>query len=133
MGNKSNLTPEQMKLKLQEIFAFLRENNLETQRSLEIFGLDYPGQKSTDSLDQFIGNLRKWYEGHDPYADQRMTRSEELERFILGSSSGNPFREGDLEAFNRFKREERERMSRYSGEGPFNRWSRVLGDEPSDA
>ena len=118
-GKQRQFDPEQMKLKLQEIFAFLRENNLETQRSLEIFGLDYPGQKSTDSLDQFIGNLRKWYEGHDPYADQRMTRSEELERFILGSISGNPFREGDLEVFNRYTNEQRGTMAQVSGEIPF--------------
>jgi len=100
------MTSEQMKRGLQEIFAFVREHNHEVKRSNEIFGLDYPGQKPTDSLDQFIGNLRKWYDGHDPHADQRMTKMEEVERFILGSISGNPFREGDLEVLNRFKREQ---------------------------
>ena len=119
MGNKDSLTPEQMKLKLQEILAFLKENNSETKRSLEIFGLDHPGKKSTESVDQFIGNLRLWYEGHDPHADQRMTRSEEIERFILGSISGNPFREGDLEVFNRYTNEQRGTMAQVSGEIPF--------------
>lgn len=109
MADNKKMSTDEMKSKMKEILDFLKANNSDVKRSNEIFGQDQPGQKSTDSVDQFIGNLRRWYYGKDPYADQRMNKAEEIERFILGSVSGNPFRNGDLEVLNRFIKESRDR------------------------
>lgn len=90
-----------------EIENHLKETSPSVKKSIEIFGLPAPGKKSSDSVDQFIGNLRTWYYGQDPYKNERRDLAKETLTFELGHVSGNPFRPGDLETINRFIKEQR--------------------------
>lgn len=108
MADNSKMSNDEAKQLFKEIFDRMKEAP-EVKRCYDIFGTFTPQQKSTDSVDQFIGNLRRWYYGKDPYAEKRMTRGEELQLSVMGTKSGNPFRKGDLEVLNRFIKESRDR------------------------
>jgi hypothetical protein len=105
MPNETFKSVEELKSMLRGVNDFIAENNPDVKKSMEIFGLTQPGKKSSDSTDQFIGNLRTWYYGKDPYAEKRIDLFEEMQKYLLGSISGNPFRDGDLEVLNRFIKE----------------------------
>jgi hypothetical protein len=109
MSNETVKSIEELKSMLSGINDFIIENNEDVKKSIEIFGLPHPAKKSSDSTDQFIGNLRIWYYGKDPYAEKRLDLFEEMQKYLLGSISGNPFRDGDLEVLNRFIKESKDR------------------------
>jgi hypothetical protein len=109
MSNETVKSVEELKSMLSGVSKFIAEHNQDVKKSLEIFGLPQPGKKSSDSTDQFIGNLRIWYYGKDPYAEKRLDLFEEMQKYVLGSISGNPFRNGDLEVLNRFIKESQDR------------------------
>ena len=109
MSNETIKSVDELKAMLRRVNDFIEENNSDVKKSMKIFGLPQPGKKSSDSTDQFIGNLRTWYYGKDPYAEKRIDLFEEMQKYVLGSISGNPFRNGDLEVLNRFIKESQSR------------------------
>ena len=112
MSEQKQFDAESIKQRFSSLMESWKKLDPNVKKSIELFESLGPEKKGSDSVDQFIGNLRKWYYGTDPHADERMSKMEEAEKFLFGHVSGNPFREGDLEILNRYIKESREKNNK---------------------